>query len=126
MSLLTDLFYLRPAVPAVPDLKYPCPQYLPYLCEEEWRRLHDSLLHYSSGAAPLAGPAPADQRPLARVVWYYGDLVTLWTTAVDGVPPEESLLLPGDRLTVCLRAIAVQVKVSQGRGLGAARICVLV
>ncbi|KAF0288179.1 hypothetical protein FJT64_013435 [Amphibalanus amphitrite] len=89
--------------------------YLPYLCEDEWRRLHDALLQYSSGRAPLAGQAPAEQRPLARSVWYYGDLVTLWTTAVDGVPPEESLLLTAPRVTVCLRAIAVQVKRSLER-----------
>ena len=49
-------------------------------------------------------------------MWYYGDLVTLWTTAVDGVPPEESLLLTVARVTVCLRAIAVQVKVSPAGG----------
>ncbi|XP_043214426.1 uncharacterized protein LOC122377904 [Amphibalanus amphitrite] len=89
--------------------------YLPYLCEDEWRRLHDALLQYSSGRAPLAGQAPAEQRPLARSVWYYGDLMTLWTTAVDGVTPEESLLLAAPRVTVCLRAIAVQVKRSLER-----------
>ncbi|XP_037079509.1 uncharacterized protein LOC119100527 [Pollicipes pollicipes] len=106
------------AAPWRPDdhtlLKATLASYLPYLCADEWRLLHAGLLQYNSGSVPYApaaaAAAAAEQRPLARTVWYYGDLVTLWTAPAEDAPPEESLRLPADRLAACLRAVAVQVK----------------